>query len=543
MPKGRLLTGSFNVKHIQKFVAVALMCTAAAFAPVTANAETPADTLIQAWAIDDIITLDPAEVFEFSASEILGNAYQGLVGYNVNDVSEIFGVIAEKWEISEDGKTFTFTIRPDMKFASGNPITAEDAVYTLQRVIKLDKSPAFILTQFGFNADNVDAMIRKTGDMTFEFKMDKPYAPTLVLYCLTATVGFIVDSELVKSHEVDGDFGYNWLKTNYAGSGAFTIRDWRANEAVVLERNDNYSGKTPPMVRSIYRHIPETATQRLLLEQGDIDIARNVSAEEITAMSTNADIVIESGVKGSIYYLGLNQKNEILAKPEVRQAMKYLVDYATISDTIMKGKVIPHQAFLPRGFLGALEDTPFSLNVDKAKELLAEAGLPDGFTVTMDTRNTPEITAMGQAIQQTMAMAGIKMELIPGDGQQTLTKYRARNHDIYIGRWGPDYQDPHTNADTFARNPDNSDDAASKPLAWRNAWDIPEMTLKADAAILEADAAKRAQMYVDLQTEHQQTSPFVIMFQEIEVLARRKNVEGFIIGPSFNDNSFKAVTK
>ncbi len=86
--------------------------------------------------------------------------------------------------------------------------------------------------------------------------------------------------------------------------------------------------------------------------------------------------------------------------------------------------------------------------------------LPDGFTVTMDTRNTPEITAMAEAIQQTMALAGIEMEMIPGDGQQTLTKYRARNHDIYIGRWGPDYQDPHTNADTFARNPDNSDDAA-----------------------------------------------------------------------------------
>ena len=531
------------MKHVQKFVAVALMCTAAAFSPVTAQAETPADTLIQAWAIDDIITLDPAEVFEFSASEVLGNSYQGLIGYNVNDVSDIFGVIAEKWEVSEDGKTFTFTLRPDMKFASGNPITAEDAVYSLQRVIKLDKSPAFILTQFGFNADNVDAMIRKTGDMTFEFEMEKPYAPTLVLYCLTATVGFIVDSELVKSHEADGDFGYDWLKTNYAGSGAFTIRDWRANEAIVLERNDNYSGKAAPMARSIYRHIPETATQRLLLEQGDIDIARNVGAEEIAALSSNADIVVESGVKGSIYYLGLNQKNEYLAKPQVRQAMKYLVDYAIIADTIMKGKVIPHQAFLPRGFLGALEDTPFSLNVEKAKELLAEAGLPDGFTVTMDTRNTNEITSMGQAIQQTMALAGIKMELIPGDGQQTLTKYRARNHDIYIGRWGPDYQDPHTNADTFARNPDNGDDAASKPLAWRNAWDIPEMTAKADSAILEADAKKRAQIYIDLQTEHQQTSPFVIMFQEIEVLARRKNVEGFIVGPSFNDNSFKAVTK
>ena len=124
------------MKQVQRVIAAGLMCAAAAFAPVAAQAETPADTLIQAWAIDDIITLDPAEVFEFSASEILGNAYQGLVGYNVEDVSEIFGVVAEKWEISEDGKTFTFTIRPDMKFASGNPITADDAVYTLQRVIK-----------------------------------------------------------------------------------------------------------------------------------------------------------------------------------------------------------------------------------------------------------------------------------------------------------------------------------------------------------------------------------------------------------------------
>ena len=482
-------------------------------------------------------------MFEFTASEILGNSYQPLVGYNVEDVSEIFGVIAESWEVSEDGKTFTFTIRPDMQFASGNPITAADAVFSLQRAIKLDKSPAFILTQFGFDAGNVEEKIRQTGDMTFEFEMDKAYAPTLVLYCLTATVGFIVDKELALEHETDGDFGYNWLKTNYAGSGAFTIREWRANEVVVLERNENYGGDAPPMARAIYRHIPEGATQRLLLEQGDIDIARSLGAEAIAALADNPDIRIESGVKGSIYYLGLNQKNENLAKPEVRQAMKYLVDYGTIADTIMKGRVQVHQAFLPKGFLGALEDTPFSLNVEKAKELLTEAGLPDGFSVTMDTRNTPEITAMAEAIQQTMAQAGIQMELIPGDGQQTLTKYRARNHDIYIGRWGPDYQDPHTNADTFARNPDNSDDAASKPLAWRNAWDIPEMTAEADAAVLESDAKKRAEMYLAIQREHQETSPFVIMFQEIEVLGMRANVHGFVIGPSFNDNSFKHVTK
>ncbi len=520
--------------------------TLAAFAVVaapSARAETPNDTLIQAWAIDDVISLDPAEVFEFTASEVLGNSYQGLVSYDVDDVTDIYGEIAESWEISDDGKTFTFTIRPDLQFASGNPITASDAVFSLRRAVKLDKSPAFILTQFGLSPENVDEKVRQTGDMTFELEMDKPYAPTLLLYCLTATVGFIVDEQLVMEHDLDGDFGYNWLKTNYAGSGPFTIREWRANEVIVLERNDNYPGDAPAMMRAIYRHIPEASTQRLLLEQGDIDIARNLGAEEIAALQDTPGIELRQGIKGSIYYMGLNQKNEYLSIPEVREAMKYLVDYQAIADTIMSGKVQVHQAFLPDGFLGALNETPYELNVEKAKELLAEAGLEDGFSVTMDTRNTPEITGMAQAIQQTMGEAGITMELIPGDGQQTLTKYRARNHDIYIGRWGPDYQDPHTNADTFARNPDNSDDAEAKPLAWRNSWDIPEMTAKADAAVLEKDTGERAKMYLALQEEHQQVSPFIIMFQEIEVLGMRDDVQGFIIGPSFNDNSFAQVTK
>ena len=111
----------------------------------------------------------------------------------------------------------------------------------------------------------------------------------------------------------------------------------------------------------------------------------------------------------------------------------------------------------------------------------------------MDTINTSPVIDIAQAIQATFAEGGVQLEIRPGDNKQTLTKYRARNHDIYIGRWGPDYQDPHTNADTFASNPDNRDEARlTGKLAWRNAWDIPEMTAKTAAAVLERDAAKRA---------------------------------------------------
>jgi peptide/nickel transport system substrate-binding protein len=530
------------MKRIPKILLSAAMVTVMATSFTAVKAATPADTLVQAWQIDDIISLDPAEVFEFTASELMGNTYESLITYDVKDVSKISGQVAESWTVSPDGKTFTFKIKPGKKFASGNPLTAEDAVFSLQRAVILDKSPAFILGQFGLTKDNVKDKIKQTGPLEFTMELDKAYAPTFVLYCMTSTVASVVDKKLVMQNEKDGDMGYNWLKTHYAGSGPFTIRDWKANEVVVLERNPNYAEKAP-LARVIVRHIKETATQRLMLEKGDVDMARNLNPEELTAVSKNPDIEVESGPKGTVWYLGLNQKNPNLAKPEVRKALKYLVDYAAITDTIMKNKGQVHQAFLPKGFLGASSDTPYKLDVAKAKELLAQAGLKDGFSVTMDTRSTADTTGIAQAMQQTFAQAGVKLEIIPGDGKQTLTKYRARQHDIYIGQWGADYQDPNTNADTFAANDDNSDNAKAKPLAWRNAWDPGPLTAKTRAAVMEKDAEKRAQMYKELQQSVLDDGPFVIFMQQIENVAMRKKVDGFILGPSFDTNSYAQVKK
>ena len=530
------------MKRILKFAMAAAVATTMATSLSAVKAATPPDTLVAAWQIDDIISLDPAEVFEFTAAEIMGNTYERLINYDPKDVSKIYGEVAESWTVSPDGKTFTFKIRPDKKFASGNPVTAEDAVFSLQRAVLLDKSPAFILGQFGLTKDNVKDKIKQTGPLEFTMELDKAYAPTFVLYCMTATVASVVDKKVVTQNEKDGDLGYNWLKTRYAGSGPFAIRDWKANEVVVLERNPHY-GKPTPLARVIYRHMKETATQRLLLEKGDVDLARNLNPEELEAVSKNPDIKLQSGPKGTVYYIGMNQKNPNLAKPEVRKALKYLVDYAAIADTIMKNKVKVHQAFLPEGFLGAVNDNPYKLDVAKAKELLAQAGLPNGFSVTMDTRSTADITGMAQAIQNTFAQAGVKLEIIPGDGKQTLTKYRARQHDLYIGQWGADYQDPNTNADTFAANEDNSDDAKAKPLAWRNAWDPGPLTQKTRAAVLESDAEKRAQAYQELQKAVLDDGPFITMFQQIEVIALRKNVEGVVIGPSFDTNSVAQARK
>lgn len=501
-----------------------------------APAATPPDTLVMANQIDDMITLDPAEVFEFTAAEWAANVYDRLITYPADDVENLQGHVAESWTISDDGKTFTFQVRPGITFHSGNPLTAEDAAWSLQRVIKLNLTPSFILSQFGLTPENVDEKIQATGDMTFTVELDKPYAPTFFLYCLTATVGSVVDKQLVMEHEADGDMGHEWLKTNAAASGPFKHVAWKPNESTTLEANPDYWKGEAGFARVITRHIGEPATQMLLLEKGDIDIARNLEADQIESLRDNQDIEVKEVPKGAIYYLGLNQKNEHLAKPEVREALKWLIPYEDLESTILKGSATVHQTFLPKGFLGALDETPYSLDIEKAKQILSDAGI-DGISLTMDTRNSSPIIDMAQVIQGLWAQAGIDLEILPGDNKQTLTKYRARTHDIYIGRWGPDYQDPHTNADTFASNPGNDEEHTGK-LAWRNSWDIPELTEKTNAAVLESDPEKRAGMYHELQRTVLEDGPFVIMFQDIEVIAERNDVEGMIWGPSFDDNKY-----
>lgn len=518
-----------------------------------AFATTPKDTLVEGFAIDDIISLDPAEAFELSTAEVTANSYNLLVRLDPAKTSDIVNELAESWSLSDDKMTYTFKLKPGLKFASGNPITAQDVAYSFERAVKLDKSPAFLIGQFGLTGDNVTEKAKAVDDLTFQLTVDKPYAPSFVLNVLTSTVCSVVDKKVVTEHakpvtptadyKYDTDFGNEFLKTGYAGSGPYKILTWKANEAVVLEANPNYFGEAPKLKRVIYRHMKESAGQRLALEAGDIDVARNLEPGDMDAVSKKGGFEITSAPKGTLYYFSLSQKNEILAKPEVREAFKYLVDYDAIGATLIKGIGKIHQTFLPDGQLGALNDTPYKLDVAKAKELLAKAGLKDGFTVTMDVRNTQPVTGIAESIQQTVAQAGIKLEIIPGDGKQTLTKYRARQHDIYIGQWGSDYFDPNSNAQTFASNPDNSDESKSRTSAWRNSWNIPELTKETDSALLEVDAAKRAAIYEDMQRKVLAESPFVFVFQQVEVAGHPATLKNFKLGPSFDTNFLSEISK
>ncbi|MFC3123616.1 ABC transporter substrate-binding protein [Pseudoroseomonas globiformis] len=522
--------------------AMATLPLLARFGINPAAAQAPANVLVFGKQIDDIISLDPHEAFEYTASEIAGNVYQKLVTTPNSDPASLEGELAEKWDVSADNKTFTFTLKQGPKFASGKPVTAEDVAFSLSRAVLMNKSPAFIINQFGFNKDNVAQKIRANGERTVVLETAEATSPSFLLYCLSAAVGSVVEKAVVMANAQGDDLGNAWLKQNSAGSGGYSVRQWRASESVMLDINP-HSDVKPKMRRIIMRHMSDPSTQLLGLQRGDVDIARNLVADQVKQLEGNKDFTVQYARKASLLYLTLNQKHPILSKPEVRQAIKMALDYDAIQKNIVPTTYAVHQAFLPAGFPGALNEHPFSKKTAEAKALLAKAGHAEGFEVALDYFSGTPMSDIAQAIQANLAEIGIRLRMLPGEQRAVITKTRARQHDIAMVRWGSDYFDPHSNAEAFSINTDNSDDARNRTIAWRAGWDIPELSKKTLAALRETDAEKRAAMYVDIQKEHQQSSPFVIMLQEIEVSVSRKGVSGFDMGPMNDRHSYTNIAK
>ena len=529
-----------NRRTVLGAAAAAPLIWTEAFRP--ALAETPKDTVVMAMQIDDIISLDPQESFEFSGNEITGNIYNKLIIPDTADPTNIRPDLAESWETSKDGLTTTFKIKPGRKFASGNPITAEDVVFTLTRAVAMNKAPAFILNQFGFTAENAAETLQAPDPTTVILKIKQAESPTFLLYCLSANVGGIVDKKLVSEHIKNNDWGNAWLKQNSAGSNSWSLRTWRASELVSLDANPNAA--VPPTVkRLLILHRPDPSAQFLQLQKGDVDIARNLLPEQIKQLEGNADYGKVSASKASLNYIAMNQKNANLAKVEVQQAIKWAIDYKAIATNITPTIYEVHQAFLPKGFPAALTDQPFQKDVDKAKGLMKQAGLEAGFDITLDHQSDAPFNDVAQAIQSDLAAIGIRVRLISAEFRQVITKTRARQHELAMLRWGSDYMDPNSNAETFCENPDNTDNATNRTVAWRSAWQDKDLTDRALAAVREQDAGQRVKDYERLQRDFQDRGPFAIMLQQVEVAVMRHSVTGVEIGPLSDRSVYAHIAK
>lgn len=522
----------------------AVLAASVAIPTLPAMAETPKDTFVIARNTADAITLDPAECFEFTGSRIVANLYERLFLFEPDNLTKLVGGIAESYTFAEDGKSITVKLRNGLTFHSGNPVTSADVVYSLARAIKLNKTPAFIIKQIGWTPENIDKAITAVDDGTVKIDILADLSPALVLNLLSSSVASIVDMKEVQKHEVDGDMGYAWLKDHSAGSGPYKLRTWKANELVMLEAFKNYRHGMPAMKRVVIRHVAEPSAQRLLLEKGDVDAAMELTSDQLKGLAGNADVSAEQYPKGYLMYMATNMDHPVLSKPKVRQALRYVADYDGMVGSILDGQYKIHQSFWPSGMWAASMENPFSYDLEKAKVLVKEAGVKDGTKINIDTLNKSPFKEVAQSIQASLKKIGIDSEITLSDGKTLWPKYRARKHELIVARWGPDYSDPHSNADAFAHNPDNRFEAKlTGKLTWRNAWDAKGLTELTNQAAAESDPAKREAIYAELQKMVRDDSPFAVMFQAIGTYGQRANVKGFVNGVTSDQAYYRTVTK
>ena len=499
------------------------------------------DTLIFGSDLTDIITLDPAVAYEFSGIQAEGNIYETLVSF-IPGQDGVQPLLAESWDVAEDGDLWaiTFKLNANAKFASGNPVTADDVVYSWSRALDLNKSPAFLLIDIAkVTKENLSAVDAQT----FQVKIPKTVSPQVFLSVITFTVAGVVEKAVVEANGGD-DMGSTWLNDNSAGSGPYVLNKWEREAQVVLDANANYWGEAPTIKRVIMTSVVEAANRQAAIETGDADIVQDLSPEQKTALEGNADVQIVSADNTQLIYIGMNAQAAPFDNPDVREAVRYAINYDEII-ALTGGDAKLVQEVIPAGFLGHTGEIPFTQDIAKAKELLAKAGVPEGTEITAlvpaDFPAGPiDFPTLAAKIQSDLALVGLTLNLQQLQVSELLNIYRsedaAAKQMVFI-LWGPDYPDPDGNMTPFTNY-------AAKSIAWRNGWDNPEIAEMAANAALATTAEERIQLYAEVTERVFHEGPYAILYQPIRTYAVRSNIDGFVFDPSDTPSvNFATISK
>jgi len=514
-------------------------CTLAllALAPLAAPAKTPDDQMVVGVSMNNLLSLDPANATGNDVVEIACNVYDFLVELDPGDTAKVLPGLAESWKIAPDGRSLTFTLRRGAKFHSGNPVTAEDAAWSLRRVLKLNLALASPWKSYGFTAQNVDPLIRATDAQTLVIELPAATDPKMVLYTLGTSVSAVVlDHRKVLQNEKNGDLGAAWLTTNAAGSGPFVLNEWRAKELLSMSRFDGYWRAPARLKRVILRHMTESQSMRLMLERGDLDMANGLSVPDIEAMKTLPDTDVHEVRRGTLYYVAVSAKDPKYADKRVRQAiLRHLIDFEGINKSVMPHYGVLHQRPVPLGLPATLPEPGYKYDPAAAKKLLSEAGFPNGFKTTIRVVAEAPFTQIATNLQATLAKGGIEASILPGTGNQVYGSMRERNFEIIVGRGGGGAEPhPHSSLRALAYNPDNSDAARLTNFqGWRTSFADPKLNQLIESALVLKDERKQVQAYQEVQRQFDAVVPAIQpISQMVDTVVLRKDVRGLVGHPA-----------
>ena len=518
-----------------------------AAAPTEAPAAT-GGTLVIAMNLDDVVTLDPAYAGETTNLFIHINTYDTLVDIRPDDLNTIVPRLAESWEVNDDFTEFIFHLRQDAKFASGNPVTAADVVFSWNRLLNVAGAPAFNLDGVG-KIEALDDYTVKVSTAPGDDGKPQPLPQFLSSACNPSLA--IQDSKLVKEHggtdaadAATTDTAKEWLDQNSAGSGPFILTKWAPKSEIELVANPNYWKGAPKFDKVVITHVSDPTTQLQMLEKGDADMLGNLSTDLVEQAKANPDITISVDQSLDENYLAMTyvcpdevkaadpakyaelqsvDSFAIICKKEVRQAVALAIDYEGIAKAVLNGYAARAPSIIPIGIIGVDPSKTQGRDLAKAKELLAAAGYADGVTFDLYYASNATRDIVAAKIQSDLAEAGITLNLKPLEQSVYLTQMRAQQLPMAFGGWTPDYLDVTMWTDYFG--------LGDRSIAFRMRFANEEAHNLAVTIRTTSDPAVRKDAVEKLQAVFIEEMPFTMLYQNQYVHAFRSDLKGFKFHP------------
>ncbi|MET3290137.1 UNVERIFIED_CONTAM: peptide/nickel transport system substrate-binding protein [Brevibacillus sp. OAP136] len=396
----------------------------------------------------DSVGLDPIQTDDGESAKITENVFETLVKYEPTNTNIVPG-LAESWEISPDGKTYTFKLRQGVKFHDGTDFNAEAVVWNFNRW--MDKSNPFhnkdgyvyyndMFGGYKGDKDHVIDTVKAIDASTVEFKLFRPVSPflnNLGMYCFG-----------ISSPTAVQKFGDKYIE-NPVGTGPFKFVEWKRNDSITLEKNPDYWNKgLPKLDKLVFKVIPDNSARLTALNSGEIDIMDGLNPDDAQSVKDNKDLQLFLRPGMNVGFLSFNVEKKPFDNPKVREAIAYAINKPALIEAFFAGLGEPAVNPMPPsvwGYNDAIKDREY--NLDKAKQLLAEAGFPNGFktkfwAMPVPRPYMPDGQKIAEAIQQDLKKIGVETEIVTMEWATYLEKTKNGEQDMYLLGWTGDNGDP-----------------------------------------------------------------------------------------------------
>ncbi len=445
--------------------------------------------------------LDPHKTTAYPSFQVLENVYDTLV--QPNQELEMEPALASKWETSEDGLTWTFTLREGVRFHNGNPLTAADVVYSYDRITGEKLANAY---RFEAVKD-----VAAQGDDTVVITLNRP-APNL----LSQIGGFkgmaILDQESAKTANLA-------RQTN--GTGPFQLQSFRSGDSIQLTRNDKYWGEKARLDGVTFRFIAEPTAALTNLQGGDVQWTDNIPPQQVESLEGNDEIQVGREPSNDYWYFAANQRRKPFDNPKVRQALAYAVNRGDVVEAAKFGLATENQTAIPDTHAFHINHEPYERDTDRAKELLSEAGVRNLTVDLMVTNEFPETVQAAQVLSSQFKDIGVNTKIRTLDFAAWLDEQGKGNFDIFMLGWlgniDPDdfYYAQHHSKGTF-----NFQKYAN-----------PEVDKLLDAGRRELDNERRQEIYSEAAEMIVDDASYVYLYNPDVVQAWTSGVQNYQARP------------